>query len=74
MGIKDNLAMATRDWFNSAGFSSGANDKWGIRWANEYLKYANGPMRSYLTGLGMAFMPNVGWAERGSGNAGGHGK
>jgi uncharacterized protein len=74
MGIKDSYELAKRDWFNSAQFDRpDTDDRWAIKWAEEYLKFASGPMREYLNKVGLGFMPNVGWAERGSGSAGGHG-
>ncbi len=73
-GVRDSYELARKDWFNSAQFDRPErDDRWAIQWAEEYLKFASGPMREYLTGLGMSFT-TVGWAERGSGSASGHGK
>lgn len=48
-------------------------DFWGVRWAEAFVKFAASEFRDYVNDLGMGIMPNVGWAERGSGLAGGHG-
>ncbi|KDN44699.1 putative FAD-dependent oxidoreductase [Tilletiaria anomala UBC 951] len=74
LGIKDTYELARRDWFNSAQFDKiDTEDKWAVQWAEEYLKFAAGPMREYLSKLGIKLTFNVGWAERGSGDASGHG-
>ncbi|KAE8223836.1 hypothetical protein CF319_g3191 [Tilletia indica] len=75
MGIKDSMELARRDWFNSAQFDDLEDqDYWGSRWAEAYLKFAGSEgMRTYLKKVGVGFVPQVGWAERGSGEAGGHG-
>ena len=72
MGIKDSAALALNDWLGSAGFDR-AEDAWPRKWAESYLEFASGEMRSWLHGLGMRWFPVVGWAERGGGFAGGHG-
>ena len=69
-GIKDSLDLARNDWFNTAGFDRGVNDPlgedyWGSRWADAYLQFAAGEKRSWLSGLGVTWVPIVGWAERG---------
>ncbi|MBV7295499.1 FAD-binding dehydrogenase [Corynebacterium sp. TAE3-ERU12] len=72
LGVKDSLELARHDWFCSAQFDR-PEDHWPRQWAEEYLKFAAGEKREYLTGLGMRFLPVVGWAERGEGDADGHG-
>ncbi len=69
-GIKDSLELARADWFSNAGFDRGVDDPmgedhWGARWADAYLEFAAGEKRSWLAGLGMTWVPIVGWAERG---------
>ncbi|KAL9931639.1 hypothetical protein V8E36_009425 [Tilletia maclaganii] len=74
MGIKDSFELAKRDWFNSAQFDDLEDeDYWGSRWADAYLEFAHKNMRTYLKDVGVGFVPQVGWAERGSGEAGSHG-
>lgn len=72
MGIRDSRALAERDWLGSAQFDRG-EDAMPRAWAQAYLDFAAGPMRSYLHDLGLRWFPVVGWAERGGGPAHGHG-
>jgi uncharacterized protein len=77
-GIKDSLELARQDWLGSAGFDRGVDDPagqdyWGYRWAEAYLEFAAGEKRSWLHGLGLRWLPLVGWAERGGYLADGHG-
>ena len=72
MRIRDSRALAEQDWMGSAGFDR-PEDNWPRKWAEHYLDFANGEMRSWLHGLGMRWFPVVGWAERGGGFADGHG-
>jgi predicted oxidoreductase len=72
MGVHDSLALARQDWFGSAGFDR-EEDLWPRRWAEAYLQFAAGEKRAWLHEKGVRFFPIVGWAERGSGTAGGHG-
>ncbi|NKI39936.1 FAD-binding dehydrogenase [Streptomyces physcomitrii] len=73
MKIKDSYELALQDWLGSAAFDREREDHWPRKWAQAYVEFAAGPKRSYLHGLGLRFMPNVGWAERGDGLASGHG-
>ena len=78
MGIKDSPELALQDWFGSAAFESPADDEtghdaWGRRWAEAYVHFAATEKRQYLRDLGLKVLPIVGWAERGSGSASGHG-
>ncbi|MGN6781489.1 MAG: FAD-binding dehydrogenase [Marmoricola sp.] len=81
MGIADSRELAWQDWLGTAAFDrlgtgDGAErgeDHWGRRWAEAYVDFAAGEKRSYLHELGLRVMPIVGWAERGSGSADGHG-
>ncbi|MFP3465136.1 FAD-binding dehydrogenase [Leifsonia sp. SIMBA_070] len=72
MGVRDSLALARDDWFGTAGFDR-AEDHWPRQWAEAYLQFAAGEKRAWLREKGVRFFPVVGWAERGSGEAGGHG-
>lgn len=72
MRIRDSLDLARQDWLGAAGFDR-AEDFWPRAWADAYLNFAAGEMRSWLHGLGMRWFPVVGWAERGGGLADGHG-
>ncbi|WP_439656806.1 FAD-binding dehydrogenase [Lentzea sp. HUAS TT2] len=69
-GIKDSLELARTDWFNTAGFDRGVSnplgeDYWAAKWAEAYLNFAAGEKRDWLYGLGVRWVPIVGWAERG---------
>ncbi|WNV92119.1 FAD-binding dehydrogenase [Umezawaea sp. Da 62-37] len=77
-GIKDSLELARGDWFDTAGFDRGVDDPlgedyWASRWAEEYLQFAAGEKRAWLSGLGVSWVPIVGWAERGGQRAEGPG-
>ncbi|CAM3179823.1 FAD-binding dehydrogenase [Nocardioides dubius] len=74
MGIKDSPELALQDWLGSAGFDRlDDEDVWGRRWAEAYVRFATDTKRDYLRELGLKVLPFVGWAERGSGSATGHG-
>jgi predicted oxidoreductase len=72
MKIKDNRDLAAQDWYGSAQFDrpEDANPR---AFAEAYLDFASGEMRSWLHRLGLRWFPVVGWAERGGGMAHGHG-
>ncbi|MEP0698203.1 MAG: FAD-binding dehydrogenase [Nitratireductor sp.] len=70
--IKDSRDLALQDWLGSAGFDR-REDHWPRRWAEAYIDFAAGEMRSWLHAMGMRWFPVVGWAERGGGFADGHG-
>ena len=72
MGIKDNHALARNDWFGSAQFDR-EEDALPRQWADAYLDFAAGEMRSWLYEMGLRWFPVVGWAERGGLFADGHG-
>ncbi len=72
MGIRDSLELAWQDWQGSAGFDR-PEDHWPRQWAQAYVDFAAGEMRSWLHQQGMRWFPVVGWAERGDGSASGHG-
>lgn len=77
LGVRDSLDLAWRDWQGSAGWDRlegpGAEDEWAVRWGRAYVEFAAGEKRSWLRQLGVKLTPMVGWAERGSGTAFGHG-
>ncbi|MFS3128359.1 FAD-binding dehydrogenase [Nocardioides sp. Bht2] len=74
MGIKDSYELALQDWLGSAGFDRlDDEDVWGRQWAEAYVRFATDTKRDYLRELGLKVLPFVGWAERGSGSASGHG-
>jgi uncharacterized protein len=70
--IKDSYELAHQDWMGTAGFDRD-EDHWPRRWAEAYLDFAAGEKRSWLLEQGISLFPLVGWAERGSGLAYGHG-
>ncbi|MER9198302.1 FAD-binding dehydrogenase [Mesorhizobium sp. M0933] len=72
MRIRDSYELALEDWLGTAAFDR-TEDLWPRRWAEAYLGFAAGEKRSWLRQRGLKFFPVVGWAERGGGNAVGHG-
>ncbi len=72
MGIRDSHALALEDWMGTAAFDRD-EDFWPRQWAQAYVAFAAGEKRSWLRERGVRFFPVVGWAERGGGNATGHG-
>jgi predicted oxidoreductase len=72
MGIRDSHALALEDWLGTAAFDRD-EDFWPRRWAEAYVAFAAGEKRAWLRARGLRFFPVVGWAERGGGNAVGHG-
>lgn len=74
MGIKDSRELAWQDWLGSAAFDRlDDEDVWPRRWAEAYVDFATTTKRDYLRELGLKSLTFVGWAERGDGNASGHG-
>ncbi len=72
MGVSDSAELARQDWFGSAAFDRD-EDVWPRRWAEAYLRFVATEKREWLHEKGVRFFPVVGWAERGSGSATGHG-
>ena len=72
VGVKDSLELAWQDWDGSAGFDR-PEDEWPRRWARAYVEFASEEKRAWLHALGMRWLPNPGWAERGGYGAIGHG-
>ncbi|WP_144782021.1 FAD-binding dehydrogenase [Microbacterium sp. BH-3-3-3] len=77
LGVKDSLDLAWQDWQGSAGWDRldgpHPEDEWAQKWGRSYVEFAAGEKRSWLQQQGVKFTPVVGWAERGSLTAGGHG-
>lgn len=72
LGIKDSRELAMRDWMGSAAFDR-EEDHWPRKWAKAFVDFATDEFESYMKARGLGFLFNVGWAERGDGNAQGHG-
>ncbi|MEL7465724.1 MAG: FAD-binding dehydrogenase [Pseudomonadota bacterium] len=72
LGIRDSLELARSDWMGSAQFDRD-EDYWPRKWADAFLAYSAGPMRSDLHAMGARWFPVVGWAERGGSYGNGHG-
>ncbi|KAK1247672.1 hypothetical protein MKX07_000560 [Trichoderma sp. CBMAI-0711] len=72
MGIKDSRELAMRDWLGSAQFDRD-EDYWPRQWARAFVDFATDEFEDYVRALGLGFLFNVGWAERGDGRADGHG-
>ncbi|CDX48829.1 putative enzyme [Mesorhizobium plurifarium] len=72
MRIRDSHDLALEDWMGTAAFDR-PEDLWPRKWAEAYVGFAAGEKRSWLIERGLKFFPVVGWAERGGGNAVGHG-
>ncbi|KUM26536.1 FAD-binding dehydrogenase [Mesorhizobium loti] len=72
MRIRDSHELALADWMGTAAFDR-PEDFWPRKWAEAYVGFAAGEKRSWLIERGLKFFPVVGWAERGGGNASGHG-
>lgn len=70
-GIKDSRELAMQDWLHTAQFDRDT-DHWPRKWAEAFVNFATDELESYAKSMGLSFS-TVGWAERGSGNAGGHG-
>ena len=72
MRIKDSRDLAWQDWLGTAAFDR-PEDEWPRRWAEAYVDWAAGEKHEWITAQGIKLMPQVGWAERGGYDAGGHG-
>lgn len=70
--IRDSRELALQDWLGSAQFDR-AEDHWPRKFAESFVDFAAGEMRPWLHQMGMRWFPVVGWAERGGGQAHGHG-
>ena len=72
MRIRDSRELAWQDWLGSAQFDR-PEDFWPSKVAQAFVEFSAGEMRSWLHAQGMRWFPVVGWAERGGGQAHGHG-
>jgi uncharacterized protein len=72
MRIRDSFDLALEDWMGTAAFDR-PEDEQPRKWAEAYVAFAAGEKRAWLYERGVRFFPLVGWAERGGGNAIGHG-
>src|SRR5580658_896160 len=72
LGIRDSHDLALQDWLGTAAFDRD-EDFWPRQWAEAYVDFAAGEKRAWLRARDLRFFPVVGWAERGGGNAVGHG-
>lgn len=77
LGVRDSFDLAWSDWRGSAGWDrldgDLAEDEWAARWGRAYVEFAAGEKRDWLRRHGIRLTPMVGWAERGDGQAQGHG-
>ncbi|MGH3929071.1 MAG: FAD-binding protein, partial [Pseudonocardiaceae bacterium] len=70
--VRDSRELAWQDWRGAAGFDR-PEDYWPRRWAQAYVDFAAGELRTWLHGMGVRWFPLVQWAERGGSLATGHG-
>lgn len=77
LGVRDSFELAWQDWQGSAAWDrldgEHPEDEWAQRWGRAYVEFAAGEKRAWLQEQGVKFTPVVGWAERGSLSARGHG-
>ncbi|MFF7682524.1 FAD-binding dehydrogenase [Microbacterium sp. NPDC007973] len=77
LGVRDSFDLAWQDWQGSAGWDRldgpHAEDEWAKKWGRAYVEFAADEKRAWLHEHGVRFTPVVGWAERGSLSAAGHG-
>jgi len=65
-GIRDGAALAWRDWRSFGELADeDAPADWSVRWAHAQIEDAAGPLRAWLTGHGLRFLPMPLWVERG---------
>lgn len=62
-GIKDNVDLATKDWFSFADF--GEEEYWTKAWARQYVELSDGWSFEWLRHRGIKYFPVVHWVERG---------
>jgi uncharacterized protein len=72
MRVKDSYELALQDWLGTAAFDR-PEDEWPRRWAEAYVEFCAGEKRPWLHKMGMRWLPNPGWPERGGYLADGHG-
>ncbi|WP_421740444.1 FAD-binding dehydrogenase [Cellulomonas sp.] len=73
LGVKDSAELALADWLGSADFADDGSDRWGRAWAEGFVDFAAGDLRSWLHSKGVRWFPLVQWTERGGYLADGHG-
>lgn len=73
LGVKDSAELALADWLGSADFAADGSDRWGRAWAEGFVDFAAGDLRSWLHAKGVRWFPLVQWTERGGYLADGHG-
>ena len=62
--VRDSLELAWQDWEGTAGFDR-PEDAWPRQWARAYVEFAATEKRDWLHAMGMRWLPNPGWPERG---------
>jgi uncharacterized protein len=72
MRVKDSYELALQDWLGTAAFDR-PEDEWPRKWAEAYVAFCAGEKRPWLHEMGMRWLPNPGWPERGGYLADGHG-
>ncbi len=70
--VKDSYELALQDWLGTAAFDR-PEDEWPRKWAEAYVGFCAGEKRPWLHEMGMRWLPNPGWPERGGYLADGHG-
>ena len=70
--IHDSFDLAWSDWCGSAQFDR-PEDEHPRRYARAYVEFATVEKRDWLRSLGLRMLPSPAWAERGDGDALGHG-
>ncbi len=73
LGIHDSVDLALADWLGSADFATDGSDDLPRAWAEGFVDFSAGEMRSWLHARGVRWFPAVQWAERGGYLADGHG-
>lgn len=63
LGIRDSIAIATRDWFSFAEFDE--DDLWEKKWAEKYIHHCRDDVYFWLRDRSIKFFPIVHWVERG---------
>src|SRR6478672_13773341 len=58
LGVRDSVDLAWQDWLGSAQFDRlDDEDSWAVKWARAYVEFAAGEKRSWLSSLGMSWLP-----------------
>src|SRR5213080_3867620 len=55
--VRDSAELALADWFGSADFAGDGTDRWGRAWAEGFVDFAAGDMRSWLHAQGVRWFP-----------------